>query len=173
MLFQDSTGISSSSTVYSITQGSVLNSSNLDTSNSGNEPSQLSVSDEQSHKQVTSIIFNFYTSEHMKFENMEGVIHAALIFIHQRRKCFILMNHNESGSTAGNASARISSAQHFFLKCHLLDTKSVNCSTDKSMPYVYHILFSSSWWKKCFCSNFQADDRIFVTVKNKSSIFFI
>ena len=30
----------------------------------------------------------------MKFENMEGVIHAASIFIHQRRKCFILMNHN-------------------------------------------------------------------------------
>ncbi len=41
----------------------------------------------------------------------------------------------ESGSTARNASARISTARDFFQKCHLLDTKSVNCSTDKSMPY--------------------------------------
>ena len=50
---------------------------------------------------------------------------------------------SESGSTARNASARISTARHFFQKCQLLDTKSVNCSTDKSMPYLYHISFSS------------------------------
>ena len=37
----------------------------------------------------------------------------------------------ESGSTAQNASARISTVRHFFQKCHLLDTKSVNCSTQK------------------------------------------
>jgi hypothetical protein len=54
----------------------------------------------------------------------------------------------ESGSTARNATARISTAQHFFQKCHLLDTKSINCLTDKSMPYVYHISFSSSWKTK-------------------------
>ncbi len=38
---------------------------------------------------------------------------------------------DESGSTARNASARILTAQHFFQKCQLLDTKSVNCSTQK------------------------------------------
>ena len=36
-----------------------------------------------------------------------------------------------------------------FQKCHLLYTKSVNCPTDKSMPYVYHILCSSSWQNFC------------------------
>ena len=44
-------------------------------------------------------------------------------------------NSVESGSTARNASAQISTAPHFFQKCHLLDTKSVNCSTDKSVPH--------------------------------------
>ena len=50
----------------------------------------------------------------------------------------------ERGSTTRNASARILNAQHFFQKCHLLDRKSVNFTTSKSMPYVYHILISSS-----------------------------
>ncbi len=56
---------------------------------------------------------------------------------------------DESGSTARNATAQISTARHFFPKCHLLDTKSINCSTDKSMPYVYHISFLSSWHNFC------------------------
>ena len=55
-LFQDSTGISGSSAVYSVTQRSVLNSSNLGAVNSGNGPSQLSVGDAQSHEQVTLYI---------------------------------------------------------------------------------------------------------------------
>ena len=46
---QDSTGISSSSAVYSVTQRSVLNSSNI---GGGNIPSQLSVTDQQAHDQV-------------------------------------------------------------------------------------------------------------------------
>jgi hypothetical protein len=66
-LFQDSTGISGSSAVYSVTQRSVLNSSNLGAVNSGNGPSQLSVGDAQSHEQVSKLTLFLWTKTIKKY----------------------------------------------------------------------------------------------------------
>jgi hypothetical protein len=60
-----------------------------------------------------------------------------------------------------------------FLKKSSARHKNVNCSTKKSMPYMFHVSILSSWWKKWNCSKFRADDKIIETVKYKSSIFFI
>ncbi len=78
----------------------------------------------------------------------------------------------ESGSTARNASARISTARHFFWKSHLLDRK---MSTAQQKKYAIHVprVNFEQLIKKLNCSKFWADDKIIETVKYKSSIFFI
>ena len=71
----------------------------------------------------------------------------------------------ESGSTARNASARISTARHFFQKCHLLDKKTSSawqkkvcrtCSTCqfRAVDKKLHLLeFSSRWQNVCDSKN--------------------
>ena len=55
------------------------------------------------------------------------------------------------------------------------ETKDEKRQRDKGEKYVVcepHFVFKQLI-KKCICSNFRADDKIFVTGKTKSSIFFI
>ena len=80
----------------------------------------------------------------------------------------------ESGSTARNATAQISTARHFFQKCHLLDKKTTSAQQKKVCHTCSTCQFRAVDEKSAIARQCRAVDiQFFATVKYKSSIFFI